>query len=71
MGPYERLKTYYTTLNKQKSAEKIVNDMAAGQAPYVTLFDAEFRALTKIGNDFRIRHHETGQSGNHHRYSLL
>lgn len=56
---YERLKTYYTTLNKAKSAEKIVNDMAAGQAPYVTLFDAEFRALTKIGNDFRIRHHET------------
>ena len=56
---YERLKTYYTTMNKAKSAEKIVIDMAAGQAPYVTLFDTEFRALTKIGNDFRIRHHET------------
>ena len=56
---YERLKTYYTTMNKAKSAEKIVNDMAAGQVPYVTLFDTEFRALTKIGNDFRIRHHET------------
>ena len=56
---YERLKTYYTTMNKAKSAEKIVNDMAAGQAPYVTLFDTEFRALTKIGNDYRIRHHET------------
>ena len=56
---YERLKTYYTAMNKAKSAEKIVNDMAAGQAPYVTLFDTEFRALTKIGNDFRIRHHET------------
>lgn len=56
---YERLKTYYTAMNKAKSAEKIVNDMAVGQAPYVTLFDTEFRALTKIGNDFRIRHHET------------
>lgn len=56
---FERLKTYYTTMNKANSAEKIVNDMAAGQAPYVTLFDTEFRALTKIGNDFRIRHHET------------
>ena len=56
---YERLKTYYTTMNKAKSAEKILNDMAAGQAPYVTLFDTEFRALTKIGNDYRIRHHET------------
>ena len=56
---YERLKSYYTTMKKEKSAEKIVNDMAAEQAPYVTLFDTEFRALTKIGNDFRIRHHET------------
>ena len=56
---YERLKTYYTTMSKAKSAEKIVNDMAAGQAPYVALFDTEFRALTKIGNEFRIRHHET------------
>ena len=46
-------------MKKDKSAEKIVNDMAAGQAPYVTLFDTEFSALTKIGNDFRIRHHET------------
>lgn len=56
---YERLKTYYTTMSKAKSAEKIVNDIAAGQDPYVTLFDTEFRTLTKIGNDFRIRHHET------------
>lgn len=56
---YERLKTYYTTMNKAKSAEKIVNDIADGQASYITLFDTEFRALTKIGNDFRIRHHET------------
>lgn len=56
---YERLKSYYTTMKKDKSAEKIVNDMAAGQAPYVTLFDTEFRALTNIGNGFRIRHHET------------
>lgn len=56
---YERLKSYYTTMKKDKSTEKIVNDMAAGQAPYVTLFDTEFRALTKIGNGFRIRHHET------------
>lgn len=56
---YERLKTYYTAMNKAKSAEKIVNDIAAGQASYVTLFDTEFRTLTKIGNDFRIRHHET------------
>lgn len=56
---FERLKTYYTALKKAKSAEKIVDDMAGRQAPYATLFDTEFKALTKIGNDFRIRHHET------------
>lgn len=56
---FERLKTYYTAMNKRQSAEKIVNDMAAGQAPYVTLFNDEFKELTNIGNGFRIRHHET------------
>ena len=56
---FERLKTYYTTLNKRDSAAKIVNDMSGGQDDYITLFDTEFNALTKIGNNFRIRHHET------------
>lgn len=56
---YERLKTYYTTMNKRDSANKIIADMANGQAPYVTLFSDEFKALTDIGNGFRIRHHET------------
>lgn len=56
---YERLKTYYTTMNKRDSANKIIADMANGQAPYVTLFTDEFKALTDIGNGFRIRHHET------------
>lgn len=55
----ERLKTYYTSMDKKSSAAKIVNDIAGGQAEYVTLFDEEFKALTKIGNNFRIRHHET------------
>lgn len=56
---YERLKTYYTTMNKRDSANKIIADMANGQVPYVTLFTDEFKALTDIGNGFRIRHHET------------
>ena len=55
----ERLKTYYTALDKKKSAEKIVADMSDGQAVYQTLFNDEFIALSKIGNNFRIRHHET------------
>lgn len=56
---FERLKTYYTNLNKQDSANKIISDMAAGNEDYINLFTEEFRKLTKVGNDFRIRHHET------------
>lgn len=57
----ERLKTYYTDLDKKKSAAKIVNDMADGNVNYFDLFNAEFDALTKIGNNYRIRHHETNK----------
>ena len=56
---FERLKTYYTTLDKRASAEKIVEDMGQGQALFKQLFNDEFVALTTIGNKFRIRHHET------------
>ena len=56
---FERLKTYYTALNKRDSAAKIVNDMSGGQSDYAALFDTEFKALTTIGNSYRIRHHET------------
>lgn len=56
---FERLKTYYTTMDKRNSASKIVNDMAGGQNDFITLFNDEFITLTKIGNNYRIRHHET------------
>lgn len=56
---FERLKTYYTTLDKKDSAAKIVTDMSGGQAEFAKLFEDEFKALTAIGNGFRIRHHET------------
>lgn len=55
----ERLKTYYTTMNKKRSLEKIVNDMACGNSHFIELFNDEFRKLTDIGNNYRIRHHET------------
>lgn len=57
----ERLKTYYTTMDKKSSVAKIVSDMADGKAAFNTLFNDEFVALTKIGNDYRIRHHETNK----------
>ena len=56
---FERLKTYYTTLDKKESAAKIVAEMSNGQAEFAKLFDEEFKTLTTIGNSFRIRHHET------------
>jgi hypothetical protein len=58
---FERLKTFYckSGLDKKTSVSKIIFDMANGQAPLIELFDKEFRELTAIGNDFRIRHHET------------
>lgn len=56
---FERLKTYYTTMSKRDSAAKIVFDMSVGGTDYSSLFDTQFRALTTIGNTFRIRHHET------------
>ena len=48
-------------MDKKASAAKIVNDMANNQAEFSAIFEEEFRALTKIGNDFRIRHHETNK----------
>ncbi len=58
----ERLKTFYTTMDKKASSTKIINDMANNRTEFVRIFEEEFRALTKIGNDFRIRHHETDKT---------
>lgn len=55
---FERIKTYYGT-NKKLSAQtltkKIATDIDA------TILEQEFQALTKIGNEYRIRHHEQGK----------
>ena len=48
----ERLKTYYTELDKKKSIEIIFTDMAAGKPEYMAEFNEEFTAL-KLGNNFR------------------
>lgn len=57
----ERLKTYYTNLDKRGSVSKVVNDMSNGNSDFISIFDTEFKALTAIGNSFRIRHHETNK----------
>lgn len=54
---FERLKTYYSP-DKKKSIDRIIRDMSCSKIPYEKLFEKEFNELTRIGNDFRIRHHE-------------
>ena len=56
----ERLKTYYSpALDKAHSANKIIDDMSCSEPNFKVMYEAEFKALTNIGNSFRIRHHET------------
>lgn len=57
----ERLKTFYTDVDKKRSVSKIVSDMADGVPGFTELFDVEFETLTKVGNNYRIRHHETSK----------
>ena len=57
----ERLKTYYKGLDKKASLEKVLSAMSSGENEFKTLFNNEFLALTAIGNEFRIRHHETNK----------
>src|SRR5699024_4986471 len=57
---FERLKTYYApTLDKKKSINRIIENISGNIDPFKQIFDNEFRELTAIGNEFRIRHHET------------
>lgn len=59
----ERLKTYYLapSVDKKASADRVINDMSNGNSDFIQMFTAEFKALTEIGNNYRIRHHETNK----------
>lgn len=55
---FERIKTYYDSgKNKAVSADKLVEVISLNFNK--ELFDEEFKKLTIIGNNYRIRHHET------------
>lgn len=57
---FERLKTYYSpSLDKKRSSERIIREVAKGKKDFQELFNDDFKNLTNIGNNFRIRHHET------------
>ncbi|RYA23360.1 hypothetical protein CRU96_08320 [Malaciobacter halophilus] len=55
---FERLKTYYES-NKKISGNKIVEIISENFDK--NLIENEFQTLTKIGNNYRIRHHEKGK----------
>lgn len=59
---FERLKTYHTKLDKKKSANKIIDNISQNEDPnFKTILCNEFNTLTDIGNNFKIRHHETNK----------
>ena len=55
---FERLKTYYSS-DKKKSSEILINAIS-GEIDKKHFKD-ELAKFTKIGNDYRIRHHETNK----------
>lgn len=68
----ERLKTYYVTLDKKTSVAQIIKDISGEREELSAVLETEFKALTDIGNNFRIRHHETNRNDitdiNHYDY---
>lgn len=53
---FERIKTYFGS-NKRKSSSELVS--IASDGFNFEFIENEFKLLTKIGNEYRIRHHET------------
>ncbi|MDG2946927.1 hypothetical protein P7L88_00015 [Bisgaard Taxon 10/6] len=58
---FERIKTYHQELDKKSSVQKIIKNVSRGDEALRQLFEDEFKELTNIGNEYRIRHHETNK----------
>jgi len=54
---FERLKTYYEE-NKKASANTLIETISSDNNLFQEYIDTEFHSLTKIGNEFQIRHFE-------------
>ena len=57
---WERLKTVLDPSNKKQSISTLIS-YAGSKPEFVALIEAEALALTKVGNEFQIRHHEVGK----------
>lgn len=58
---FERLKTYYNE-DKKESAEFLLKNASQGSNKFFDLLNTESMELTKIGNEFQIRHFEQGKA---------
>jgi hypothetical protein len=56
---FERMKTYYTELKKKQSIEKLLELASEGNTDTREELNKEANELTRIGNEFEIRHSET------------
>lgn len=57
---FERMKTYYSK-DKKDSCNKIIKAVSESNQEFYTFLEDEFNRLTKIGNDYQIRHFEKGK----------
>jgi len=57
---FERIKTVVDPISKKRSVRALI-DLMADEGASRDAIEAEFVALTKIGNDFQIRHHEVNK----------
>lgn len=58
---FERMKTLKST-NKRSSINSILDQISYGDSHLEKTLNEEMRELTRIGNSFSIRHHETSQN---------
>lgn len=58
---FERIKTFYKQYDKKGLITKLIDIVSKNNAEYREMVEEEFTSLTKLGNDFRIRHHETNK----------
>ena len=56
---FERIKSFYKQYDKKASVAKLLDTVSKNNAAYKAMLEEEFASLTKLGNEFRIRHHET------------
>lgn len=54
---FERVKTVIDPTDKKRSTNELIDLMASNGASRRVIAE-EFSALTRLGNDFQIRHHE-------------